>query len=91
MTITSAERYDEEAVMATLEEVEVTWLRSGSLPNGTRLDAYFYLRTEDERQRADFMFTENGYLYVGCEPFYDMRGLYRVEGEVDWEALKRTG
>ena len=90
MDLEDYEMWDEMAVMDTLKDLEVTRLsRQGRLPYDIPLDASFTLRSTGAN--VWFLFSENGYLYVGCEPFYDMRGLYRVEGEVDWEALKRTG
>ena len=89
------DEWDEEAVMEALEGLEVTRLSGFShLPDGIRLDAGFSFDYTENDDSYWFLFSEDGYLQV-CGYHYpreleDVRGLYRMEGEVDWEGLRRT-
>lgn len=89
------EEWDEEAVLDVLNGLEVTRISGISgLPNGTRLDAGFSFDYTENDDSYWFLFSEDGYLQV-CGYHYpreleDVRGLYRVEGEVDWEGLRRA-
>lgn len=89
------EEWDEEAVLEALNELEVTRISGISgLPNGTRLDAGFSFDYTENDDSYWFLFSEDGYLQV-CGYHYpreleDVRGLYRMEGEVDWEGLRRA-
>ena len=91
------EEWDEEAVLDALNGLEVTRISGISgLPDGTRLAADFDFDCRPERDFGYwFLFTEDGYLSVNAYHYprdlTEVRGLYRVEGEVDWEALKRKG
>lgn len=88
------DEWDEEAVLDVLEGLEVTRISGIShLPDGTRIAALFSI-TPEAHSKYRLLFTENGYLDVSCydcpRDMKEVRGLYRVEGEVDWEALRRT-
>lgn len=91
------DEWDEEAVLDVLEGLEVTRLSGIShLPDGTRIAADFDFDCRPERDITYWLlFTEDGYLSVNGYHYprglTEVRGLYRVEGEVDWEALKKKG
>lgn len=90
------DEWDEEAVLEALNGLEVTRLSGFShLPDGTRIAADFGFDCRPERDITYWLlFTEDGYLSVNGYHYprglTEVRGLYRVEGEVDWEALRRT-
>ena len=83
--------------MDVLEGLEVTRLSGIShLPDGTRIAADFGFDCRPERDITYWLlFTEDGYLSVNGYHYprglTEVRGLYRVEGEVDWEALRKKG
>lgn len=79
--------WDQEAVMAALNELEVTRLSTvGDFPTGTQLSACFDLWGDGYQGRL--YFSKDGYLRAYADRRYGVSGLYRVEGEVDWEALR---
>lgn len=95
-TALTAGEWQEEAVMEVLEDLEVTRLPGqGSLPDESERTAYFDFdcQFDDEKASLTLCFTEDGYLSVRCYRFprssWDLRGLYRVEEPVDWDALRR--
>lgn len=86
----TVERWDMEAVTATFEKLEVSRASAlTNLPEDFSLDADFFFSGEDGG--IWFFFSEEGYLYISPENHRQaIRGLYRVEEEVDWDALRRA-